>query len=307
MIKVGVIGVGAMGKHHARVYSEIPEVGLVGVADVNESLVRKMAKEYKTHAFNDYQKLLGENLDAVSVCVPTSIHKKIALDVIESGTNLLVEKPIASSVGEAKEVINAAEDKKLVLQVGHIERFNPVVGVIKEAMKGERVISIDIIRVGPHPPRVKDVGVVVDIGTHDIDLIRFLSESDFEEIYAVIAGPKNEFEDAAVLSFKLENGTIASVVTNRLTPFKVREIKVATKNKLIYGNLLTQQAAEHSHYTADYESYKVKNLFVPFAEPLKLELESFVDAVRSGRVPKVTGGDGLKALEVALECLKKSR
>lgn len=307
MLKVGVIGVGAMGKHHARVYSELPEVELVGVADINKNLVSKIAKKYKTQAFTDYQKLLDGKLDAVSACVPTSLHQKVSLDVIDASVNLLVEKPIASSVGEAREIINAAKKKKLVLQIGHIERFNPVVGIIKEAMQGEKIISIDIIRVGPHPPRVKDVGVVVDIGTHDIDLVRFLLESDFKEVYAVIANPKNEFEDAAVLSFELQNGTIASVVTNRLTPFKIREIKVATKSKLIYGNLLTQQVTEYSHYTADYESYKVKNLFVPFAEPLKLELESFVDAVRSGLAPKVTGEDGLKALEVALECLKRSR
>jgi len=306
-LKVGVIGVGAMGKHHARVYSELPEVELVGVADIDEEAVRKVGKEYRTQPFTDYQKLLDENLDAVSVCVPTSFHKKISLEVIRSGTNLLVEKPIAATVSEALEIIGNAKKKKLVLQVGHIERFNPVVGVIKEAMGRDKVISIDIIRVGPHPPRVKDVGVVVDIGTHDIDLIRYLSGSDFEEIHAVVASPKNRFEDAAVLSFKLKNGTIASVVTNRLTPFKIREIKVATPTKLIYGNLLTQQVLEYGSYTADYESYEVRHHYVPFAEPLKLELESFINTIRNNQQPKVTGEDGLRALEVALECLKKNR
>ncbi len=307
MLRVAVIGVGAMGKHHARVYNELPGVELVGVADINNKAVRKVAKEYKTQVFTNYRKLLDESLDAVSVCVPTSLHKKVALDVIKSRTNLLVEKPIAATVREAREIISAAKRKKLVLQVGHIERFNPVVNVIKRAMKGEKVISIDIIRVGPHPPRVRDVGVVVDIGTHDIDLIRYLSRSDFKEINAVIASPKSEFEDAAVLSFKLKSGTIASVVTNRLTPFKVRGIKVATKSKLIHGDLLTQQVVEYSHYKADDVSYKTKNLFVPLAEPLKLELESFVESIRKRRAPEVTGEDGLKALEVALQCLQKNR
>jgi predicted dehydrogenase len=218
-----------------------------------------------------------------------------------------VEKPVAATVKEAQEIIAAAKKKKLVLQVGHIERFNPVVSAVKNAMKGEKIISIDIIRVGPHPPRVKDVGVVVDIGTHDIDLIRYLSESDFERTYAVIASPKNKFEDAAVLSFKLKNGTIASVVTNRLTPFKVRELKVATENKLIHGNLLSQQVVEYRRYEPRETSYEAKNLYVPFAEPLKLELESFVDAVKNNRKPKVTGEDGLRALEVALKCLQKNR
>lgn len=306
MLRVGVIGVGAMGKHHARVYSELPGVELVGVADINKSLVRKVAGEYRTQAFIDYRKLLDEHLDAASVCVPTSLHKKIALSVAKTGTNLLIEKPIAATVREAREIIAAARGRNLILQVGHIERFNPAVGVIKEAMRGEKIISIDIIRVGPHPPRVKDVGVVVDIGTHDIDLIRYLSGSEFKEIHSVIASPKNEFEDAAVLSFKLKNETIASVVINRLTPFKIREIKVATQKKLIYGNLLTQQVFEYSHYTADYGSYEVKNLWVPFAEPLKLELESFLSSVSNHSRPKVTGEDGLEALEVALKCLKKS-
>jgi len=307
MLKVGVIGVGAMGRQHARVYSELLDVELVGVADIDRESARKVARSYKTKDFSDYQNLLKGNLDAVSVCVPTSLHKKVSLDVINAGVNLLVEKPIAATLEEAWEIINVAERKKLVLQVGHIERFNPVVSVIKEVMEGEKIISIDMIRVGPHPPRVKDVGVVVDIGTHDIDLIRYLSESDFKEIYAIIASSKNEFEDAAVLSFKMKNETIASIVTNRLTPFKIREIKVATENKLIYGNLLTRQVVEYGQYTADYAAYQVKNLLVPFVEPLKAELESFVDVVKNNKTPKVTGEDGLRALEVALQCLQKNR
>lgn len=307
MLKVGVIGVGAMGRHHARVYADIPNVELVGVADLDHTRAVTIADLYQTRAFSDYRDLLSQNIDAVSICVPTSFHHRIALEVIGAGVNLLVEKPLASTLEDAREIINAAKSNDVVLQVGHIERFNPVINVVKKVMEGEEIISIDLVRVGPHPPRVKDVGVVVDIGTHDIDLIRFLSGADFAKINAVIASPHNEFEDAAVLSFRLKNGTIASVVTNRLTPFKIREIKVATKTKLIYGNLLTQQVLEYSHYTADHESYKLRNLHVPFGEPLRLELKSFVDAVKNDRIPEVTGEDGLKSLEVALKCLKNSR
>lgn len=299
---------GAMGKHHVRVYSQIPEVELVGVADIDGKLARKIAKERKTRAFTNYQKLLDKDIDAISICVPTGLHKKVSLDVIKSGIHLLVEKPIAATVKEAKAIITAARKKKLVLQVGHIERFNPIVGVIKNAIKGEEVVAIDIVRVGPFPPRVKDVGVIVDIGVHDIDLLSYLTDSDFDEIHALSTSSINDYgkEDTAILSFRMKNGVLGHITTNWLTPYKVREIKVAAKDKLFVGNFITQEVTEYSRYTTDPAGYAVRQLNVSLGEPLRYELESFVDAVENKGKPKVTGEDGLKALEVALECLKKS-
>lgn len=309
MLKVGVIGVGQMGRHHARVYSELPNVELVGVADVDKTAAAKVAKKHQTQAFNDYQKLLGENLDAVSICVPTSKHKNVALEVMGRGVSCLVEKPIAPTVEDAKEIIKKAKSKGVKLQVGHIERFNPIVDVIKEAIKNEEVVSIDIVRVGPFPPRVKDVGVIVDIGVHDIDLLSYLTGSDFDETYSLSTSSINDYdkEDTAILSFKMKNGVLGHITSNWLTPYKVREIKVATTKKFLVGNFITQEVTEYSNYAADHAGYVVCNLRVSLGEPLKYELTSFIDAVENDKTPEVTGEDGLKALEVALECLKKSR
>lgn len=298
-----------MGKHHVRVYQEIPEVELVGVADINRRLVGQTAKRYQTRAFSDYQKLLDAGVDLVSICVPTSLHKEVALGIIGRGVHALVEKPIASTVEDAKEIIKKAKQKKVKLQVGHIERFNPIVDVIKDAITDENVVSVDIVRVGPIPPRVKDVGVIVDIGVHDIDLISYLTESDFEEIYSLSTSSINAYdkEDTALLSFRMKNGILCHITTNWLTPHKVREIKVATKNKLVVGNFITQEVTEYSGYTTGPAGYLVRNLNVPLGEPLRYELDSFVDVVKNDKTPRVTGEDGLKALEVALECLKRSR
>jgi predicted dehydrogenase len=308
MLKVGVIGVGAMGKHHVRVYSQIPDVELVGAADINRRLVGQIAKHFQINAFSDYQKLLNSGVEAVSICVPTSTHKEVALSAFERGIHCLVEKPIAPTVEDAKEIIKKAKQKKVKLQVGHIERFNPIVDVIKNALKGEDVVAIDIIRVGPFPPRVKDVGVIVDLGVHDIDLLSYLTDSDFDEIHALSTSSTNNYgkEDTAILSFRMKNGVLGHITTNWLTPYKVREIKVAAKDRLFVGNFITQEVIEYSRYTTDPAGYAVCKLDVPLGEPLRYELESFVDAVRNKKEPRVTGEEGLKALEVALECLKKS-
>lgn len=298
-----------MGKHHARVYSEIPEVELVGVADINRRLVGQIAKKHQTRSFSNYQKLLDAGVDAVSVCVPTSDHKRIAFDAFDRGVHCLVEKPIAPTVEDAKEIIKKAKAKKVKLQVGHIERFNPIVDVIKNAIQNEEVVSIDIVRVGPFPPRVKDVGVIVDIGVHDIDLLSYLTDSDFSEIHALSTSSINDYdkEDTASLSFKMKNGVLGHITTNWLTPYKIREIKVATKRKFLVGNFITQEVAEYGNYTADHAGYIVRNLRVPLGEPLRYELDSFVDSVQNDKMPKVAGEDGLRALEVALRCLKTGR
>jgi len=309
MLKVGVIGVGQMGRHHARVYGEIPGAELVGVADIDHRLAGQIAKQCQTRDFFDYHKLFEVGVDAVSICVPTSGHKQVALDAFDCGIHCLVEKPIAPAVEDAKEIIKKAKQKKVKLQVGHIERFNPIVDVIKNAIRDEDVVSIDITRVGPIPPRVKDVGVIVDIGVHDIDLLSYLTDSDFAEIYALSTSSINDYEkeDTALLSFRMKNGVLGHITTNWLTPYKVREIKVATKKKFLTGNFMTQEVTEYSRYTSDPAGYTVRKLNVSRGEPLRYELESFVDAVKNNKTPKVTGEDGLKALEVALACLKKNR
>ena len=302
-MKVGVVGVGTMGKHHARVYAGLPDVELAGIADVNKTAAYTIAERYNTEAFIDYKELLKRDLDAVSIAVPTILHEKVALDTAEAGINMIIEKPIADTVENAREIIKSADENCVKLMVGHIERFNPIIPVIQESIGNSDIVSIDLTRVGPFPPRIRDVGVVIDLATHDIDLVRYLTNSKFKKIYSLTS--KNIFknEDIAILSFGMENGVLAHITTNWLTPFKIREIIIATNEKLIKGLFIDQKVSEYSKYKEN-GSYLVKELNVPFGEPLKLELEAFLRAVRNEKKPPITGEDGLRALEVATECLK---
>ena len=300
MIKVGVIGVGTMGKHHVRVYAELPDAELVGIADINEDVVHGIAKKHNTEAFTDYKELLKESLDAVSIAVPTTLHKKVAMDTAKAGVNMIIEKPIAGTVRSAEKIIKTTAENNVKLMIGHIERFNPIIPIIQKSIGNNDILSIDITRVGPFPPRVKDVGVVIDLAIHDIDLIRYLTKSEFKKMYSLTSKNISEKEDIALLSFKMGNGVLAHITTNWLTPFKVREISIATKEKFIKGTFINQKVSEYNKYE---DSYITKELSVPFSEPLNAELNAFLKAVRDNKEPPISGEDGLKALEVAVRCL----
>lgn len=302
MIRVGVIGTGVMGRNHVRVYSEMPGVKIAGIADINKEAVSSLAKKYNTKPFTDYRKLLKEDLDAVNIAVPTSLHRSVALDAANAGVNMLIEKPIAGTLEGAREIIKKSQEKGIKLMVGHIERFNPIIPVIKENIRDNNIVSIDIMRVGPFPPRITDAGVVIDLAVHDIDIARHLTNSEFERIYSLTSRNLSKNEDTAILSFKMKNGILVHITTNWLTPYKVREISVSAIKKFIKGNFITQKVTEYSRHEGD--SCLTRELPVPFGEPLKLELESFIDCLRRDREPFITGNDGLKALEIALQCVK---
>ena len=302
MLKVGVIGLGSMGKNHVRVYSEFPDVELVGVADVDYGLAQSLAERYHTKPFNDYKDLLRQGLDAVSIAVPTSQHCKVAVEAAHAGVNILVEKPIAETVETAKEIIKAAEKNNLKLMVGHIERFNPAISAIKKEMEGVEISLIEITRIGPMPPRINDVGVTIDLATHDIDLIRYLTNSEFKKIHGFTSRNVARHEDIAVSIFEMVNGVLARVTVNWLTPYKVRDIIITSRGKLIKSSLIDQKVTEYSEYREN-GSYLVREIEVPWDEPLKLELRSFIDAVQNNGPLLITGEDGLKAIEVAITCL----
>jgi UDP-N-acetylglucosamine 3-dehydrogenase len=304
MIKVGVIGLGAMGKNHVRVYSELPGVELAGIADADYGLTQSLAKKYHTKPFSDYKELLREDLDAVSIAVPTSLHREVALSAADDGANMLIEKPIADSVSAGSSIIEAASKNRVKLMIGHIERFNPVIPVIKKEIEGTEVSLVEITRIGPFPPRIRDVGVVIDLATHDIDLLRYITGSEFKKIYSLTSRNLAPYEDAAILLFEMENGILGRVTVNWLTPFKVRTINIPTREKLIKASLIDQKVTIYSKYKEN-DSYLVKELSVPFAEPLKLELQAFISSIKNDVQPPVSGEDGLKALEVASLCLQE--
>lgn len=306
MLRVGVIGLGAMGKHHARIYADLADTKLVGVADLNRELALKTAHDYRTDSFTDYKNLLSLNLDAVSIAVPTSSHREVALAAADAGANILVEKPIASTFQDAVKIIERCRQKDVKLMVGHVERFNPILPLIKEAIVDLNVISIDITRVGPLPPRIKDVGVVIDLAVHDIDILRYLTNSEFRRVQSLISRNLiGDREDTALLSFEMENGVLCHITTNWLTPFKIREINIAAREKFIKGWLIEQRVCEYERNQQN-NSYTVNELTVPFGEPLRLEIEAFIKAIENNDEPLVTGDDGIKALEIALKCLKQT-
>jgi UDP-N-acetylglucosamine 3-dehydrogenase len=305
MIKVGVIGLGAMGKNHVRVYSEMPGVELVGIADKDNDLANTMAEKFNTTPFDNYKELLKKKLDAVSIVVPTSLHSKLAVEATRAGVNVLVEKPIAGTLDEAEEIITAARDNNVKLMVGHIERFNPAVSIIKREIADCKVDLVEITRIGPFPPRIKDVGVVIDSAIHDIDLIRYLTGSEFKKAYSLTSKNESKHEDVALLIFEMANGVLARVTVNWLTPFKLREIRVPTDKKFLRAALIEQKVTEYRS-CQDNGTYMVKEINTPYSEPLKLELEAFIKSVRDGTNPPISGEDGLSALKVALKCINKS-
>lgn len=306
MPKVGVIGLGAMGKNHARVYAELRDVELVGVADSDPQLAEDIASKYNVLAFSDYKQLLKRGLDAVSIAVPTSIHRQVALDAAQARASILLEKPIADTVSNAEDIIEAARKNNVKLMIGHVERFNPIVPVIKQELGDADIILIEITRIGPFPPRIKDVGVIIDLAVHDIDLIAYLTGSEFDRVYSLISRNVSQNEDTAILMFEMANGVLARVTVNWLTPFKVREINISTQDKFIKGLFMDQKVFEYSKFE-EYDSYVVRELPVPFGEPLRFEIEAFVDAVRNDTKPLISGQDGLKALKMAIRCLDISK
>ncbi len=299
MLNVGVIGLGWMGKVHLRNYSEMHGVKVMGVVDTDQATLDEVAARFGVATFTNLDELLRQGLDAVSVCVPTSLHHEVGLKVIASGASLLIEKPLAATSAEGAELVAAARAKGVSLMVGHIERFNPAVQRVKELV-GETgdVISIQIERVGPYPPRIQDVGVIRDLGSHDIDLIRFLTGSEFKDVYAVMTSSTGGHEDNALITAQMENGVLANVNTNWVTPYKSRKIRVAAKTKFIAADLVTQDVKEYSQFSTYDKSYSVREWPMVYREPVKEELTQFLKAVREKTPVPISGEDGLEVLKV---------
>jgi predicted dehydrogenase len=301
-IRIGVIGVGTMGSNHARVLAGLSGVQLVGVVDPDRAQREFVTRMLGCPAVEDLEGLFKFGVDAVTIAAPTHLHREIALSCIEQGIHVLVEKPIASTVEEGEDIIAAARRAGVTLMVGHVERFNPAVQAIKEAIRGEDILSIAITRVGPFPPRMSNVGVVIDLAVHDIDLIRWFTDSDIVEVQPQLSNAVAEREDIALLQFRTASGVLAHINTNWLTPFKARNITVATRGKYVMGDLLTRQVTECFGFQTD-GSYSMRHLSVGHDEPLRAELISFLNAVREGKEPGVTGEQAVASLEIAIRCL----
>ncbi len=302
VLRVGVIGAGIMGSNHARVLTGLPGISLTGIVDPLPAHRTRATELVGCNTFETLDQLVAAGVDAVTVAAPTHLHHDISLELIGRGIHILVEKPIASTVEEGRAIVDAAHKAGVTLMVGHVERFNPAVAAVKQAIKDEDILSIAITRVGPFPPRMSNVGVVIDLAVHDIDLIRWFTESDIVDVQPQLASAVAEREDIALLQFRTESGVLAHINTNWLTPFKARSVTVATRGKYVMGDLLTRQVTECFGFKPD-GSYSMRHLPVGHDEPLRAELIAFTDAVRSGRPPAVTGEEGVASLEIAIRCL----
>jgi len=287
-----------MGQHHARIYFEL-DCELVGVADKNFEQAKKIGERYGTAYYKDYEELL-DKVDAVSIAIPTSMHKKVATDFIKRGIHCLVEKPIASTIEEAKEMIKEAERNGVKLMVGHVERFNPAVTKLKELVeKGTlgKLILISTRRVGPFVSRIRDVGIIIDSATHDIDIARYLVGKDPINVFAKSGRVKSEKEDHAIVV--LDFGDVAaSIEVNWFTPHKVRSLVATGTEGIAYLDYIKQELDVHSGGEKIVQK-------IDKVEPLKLELKHFLDCIQNNTKPLVDGHEGLKVLEIAIKASKR--
>ncbi|MUW14925.1 gfo/Idh/MocA family oxidoreductase [Halorubrum sp. CBA1125] len=301
-LAVGVIGVGSMGAHHARVYAGLPAVDLVGVADTDWERAKEVAAKHGTRPLNRATLLQG--VDAVSVVVPTQYHAPIVREALEADTHVLVEKPFVDDPATGRELIALADRNDLRLQVGHIERFNPAVRALTDVLPEMDVLAVDARRLGPPVDRENTDGVVEDLMIHDLDVLLSLFDAEVDEAFA--AGIEGEPHVAATL--QLDNGVLGTLTASRITHQKIRTLAVTGRECRVSVDYLTQSVKIHRHSLPGYvESngdvrYRSESVVerpqVNNGEPLRAELESFVSAVNAGSVPEVTGHDGLRAIEL---------
>jgi predicted dehydrogenase len=301
--------VGHLGQHHARNYAEMEGCELVGVADTDPKTASRIARQFKTQEFSTHNQLIGK-VDAVSVVVPTTFHHPVARDFLEAGVHVMVEKPITSSVEEARDLIVIARAKGLILQVGHIERFNAAIIKLQEILT--RPGFIESHRLGPYDPRVRDVGVVLDLMIHDIDIVLQLVQSPIVSIDAVGVPILSPREDIANARIKFESGCTANLTVSRVTPTRMRKIRIFQSNTYVSVDYIKQSMEIYRKETIDAaEAGEPRAQIVRTRkrikreEPLKLELMHFVKCVREGIEPAVTGQHGQNALEVAIRIVEQ--
>ncbi len=322
MTRIAVIGLGNMGKHHARNYFEMDNADLIAVCDLNTELVNTTAKRFSCKAYYDYQEMLAnEQIDAVSIAVPTSLHKEVAFYCLDKNIDVLIEKPLASTIADAESIIQKAKEKNRILQVGHVERFNPAVQKLKEIIlqgKLGEITSIIARRVGTVPIQVRDANVLIDLAVHDIDIINYLYDATAEKIVGNIGKAMIEKrEDYAEIFLKYGKRS-GFIQVNWITPIKIRNLSVTGSKGYAELNYITQELVIYeSNYTREmvdeYGDYVVKfgipnktQVGVEAIEPLFLELKDFVRCVKNRELPLVTGAMGLQALAVALQVMDQN-
>ncbi len=330
-IKVAVLGVGALGQHHARIYSELQKAGkieFVGLYDANIDRASEIAKEHNTQVLATLDAVVSA-ADALSIVTPTITHFDLATQALEAGIHVLVEKPMTEESSQASKLVQLAQDRNCVLQVGHVERFNPVFDYLQSVATEPRFIETH--RLSPYPERSLDVGVVLDLMIHDLDIVMAFVNSPIKDVDGVGVPVLSESEDIANARIKFENGCVANLTVSRVSPERMRKIRVFSggestsyvsldyqKQEGYIYRIAAEDAeksslwqkllhAKDSAIVSEFAGKKVVREPVPIEkdEPLKLELQHFIQCVDEKQTPKVSGQAGREALEVALEITRQ--
>jgi UDP-N-acetylglucosamine 3-dehydrogenase len=319
-LRVAVVGAGSMGINHLRVLKELEEQArLVAVAESNSQALRRAITRFQIAGYSDYREMLEtERPDLVSVVVPTHLHGEVAAFALALGSNVLVEKPLTSTVEEAEALIELAHQRNVRLAVGHIERFNPAVAEVKRRLRSGvlgRIFHLHARRIGPFPPRIRDVGVTLDLASHEIDTMRYLMDAEIEHVSAQIQQHiHSTCEDLLLGLLRFSNDALGVLDVNWLTPTKVRELSITGEKGMFLLNYLTQDVYfyENDYTPTTWDTLRsltgvsegtMTRLKVQKAEPLRLEYEDVLRAIREDTAPTVSGEDGLAVLNVVQQLI----
>lgn len=307
-IAAGVIGVGNMGKHHARVYATMPGCRLIGVADPDLARAEQIAQRYDVAAFGDYHILLDQ-VEVVSIAVPTTLHYEIGMAALQRGVHVLLEKPLAATLDEARALSDTARRLGLVLLVGHVERFNPTFVELANVLAEHEILALEARRLSPFATRAADVSVVYDLMVHDLDLILTLVDAPLAAIRATGSKVRSPQPDHAMALLNFTSGQVASLTASKITHHKVRQLSVTCAEAYVVADFLTRTVMIHRQSAAEYYSQRgevlyrqeglIEQVYVPPVEPLYAELQHFLTCIRDGTQPRVSGEDALRVMTVA--------
>jgi predicted dehydrogenase len=303
ILRTGVVGVGHMGINHARICSELDNCTLSAVYDKNHDAARYAAKKYRTHAAGSLEEFAGL-VDAATICTPTVTHYEIGAFLLERGKHLLVEKPVADTPADARALSELATNRSCVLQVGHIERFNPVLAALEGKLNNPRFL--EVTRLSPYPNRSTDIGVVLDLMIHDIEIILHIVRSPIVSMDPVGIAVLSKGEDIANVRFRFESGCVANVTASRISRDKVRKIRVFQENAYLSLDYQKQDGVMYSLHDGPKGKQIVRDkVEIRRGEPLKIELEAFIHCAHEGSKPKVSGYEAADALDIALEITRR--
>ena len=299
-LRIAVVGLGRLGSLHAQIYSKLKNVELVFVCDSDVNRAKFIGNTLKKPWCTDYTELLKKDIDAVSIVTPTYLHYKVAKAFLNNGIHVLIEKPITKTIKDAQKLIKLSKKKRLIVQVGHVERFNSAIQAIEKLSKKPRFIEVH--RLGPFTPRVKDIGVVLDLMIHDIDIVLGFTKSKIKDIQAIGMKILTKHEDIANVRIRFKNGTVCDLTASRITNDSLRKIRMFQEDCYISLDYITQEAVISKKIKNKIVSKKID---IKKEQPLKKELSSFVDCVLNKKRPVVSGVEAYNALSVAHKILKK--